>query len=155
MSPPPSKKTKTPSTSHQSKKKQASIKPIPPPVRLTSQELFGEDSDEEEDKIEPSSIEGKVPPIQSIFVNKVATGISKQVSPMKTGTHYIELKVYRSSDIENILPINRWRQAIVTLKCKTDADTDLWQHLSNVVLAARKEFRGVPNTFSSYFSMNV
>lgn len=79
--------------------------------------------------------------------------MSKQVMADKTGAYYFELKVYKCSDVENVHALNRWRHAAVVIKNKTDTNSDVWQHLSNVVTATRKEFRGVPNSFSSHFSM--
>lgn len=69
--------------------KKQTIKPIPPPQRLTSKDLFGEDSADEVDENQSSSNGGKdVTPLYSIFVNKLGIGLSKQVLPDKTGTHY-------------------------------------------------------------------
>lgn len=135
------------------KKKAVTINPITP-VQSTMEDLFGEIS--EDDQPEPSGSNfPPTPPLQSVFINRLATGLSKQVLPDKKGTYYVELKVYRSSDIEHMLPINRWRHSVSSLKIQTDSDSTVWQHLANVVTAARKEFRGVPNTFTSNFSMNL
>lgn len=133
------------------KKKTVTINPITP-VQLTMEDLFGENSEDEEP--EPSGTNSP-PPLQSIFINRLATGLSKQVLPDKKGAYYIELKVYRTSDIEHIMPINRWRHSVSSLKIQTDSDSTVWQHLTNVVTAARKEFRGLPNTFTSNFSMQL
>lgn len=143
-----------PSTSQRSttsSKKKPTIKPIPPPVRVTAQDLFGEDSEEE---MKQSGTPMSITPLHSVFVQTLARGMSKQVMPDKKGAHYFELKVYKCSDIEKVPAINRWRHAVVALKSKTDTNTDLWQHITNVVSASRKEFRGVPNNFFSQLSLH-
>lgn len=104
-------------------------------------DLFGEDSAGEEPEPTPNSTSPpSPPPLQPVFINKVATGLSKQILPDKEGTYYVEIIVYRTSDIENVVPINRRRHSVSKLKMKTNTDTDLWQHLANIVSAAPKEF---------------
>lgn len=147
-----SKKKDAVSTSHQqrSSKKKLAIRPITKPARVSAKDLFGEDSGDEQ---VPAQKVDTIPPLQSVFVNKLATGMSKQVHPKKSGAYYFDLKVYKCEEIEKVAPINRWRHSVASIKCKTDTDTELWQHLTNVVTASRKEFRGLPNVYSSFFSM--
>lgn len=118
---------------------------------MTAQDLFGDDSDDGEKPGCSNSVEA----LQSVFINKLSSGLSKQVLPDKKGSHYIEVKVYRTDEIEKVLPINRWRHSVTSLKIRTDVNSEVWTHLANVVKAARKEFRGVPNHFSSHFSMQL
>lgn len=143
---PPSKKR---AQTRQKGKGKPLVKPYSSPApRLT--ELFGEDSD---DGPTPQTSSSAIAPLQSIITNKVSAGVSRQVMPDKTGSHYFELKVYRCSDIEKVSSLNRWRHAVTTIKLKTHTDSLVWQHLANVVSATRKEFRGIPNTFSSFYNM--
>lgn len=146
-------KKQSPASHPPKKRSSPTVNPITP-VKATVEDLFGEDSECEEST--PSLPPTPSPPLlQSVFVNRVATGLSKQILPNNTGTHYVEIKVYKCSDIENVMPINRWRHSVSSLKMQTNTESILWQHLANVVSAARKEFRGMPNTFTSNFSMNL
>lgn len=134
-----------------SKKNKPTIRPVPPPVRVTAQDLFGYDSEEEPKANHGTSM--AITPLHSVFVQTLARGVSKQVMTDKKGTHFFELKVYKCSDIEKVPAVNRWRHAVVSIKSKTDNNTDLWQQITNVVNTSRKEFRGVPNNFFSQLSL--
>lgn len=123
------------------------IKPIPP-RKCTAYDLFGTDS--EDDEKEPPAVTGKSP-LASYITRRLANGHSRQTFEKKPGTHYIDLKIYRCDEIENVQPINRWRQAIVTLKNQTFDNTDAWQHLSNFIIATRKEYVKCPPTFVSNY----
>lgn len=60
----------------------------------------------------------------------------------KTGSHFIELKVYNCNEIKNVQPVNRWRHAVITIKNRTDDNTPAWGHLSQLIKETRKEFKG-------------
>lgn len=139
----------TPSTSSSSKK--VKINPVSKP-HLTATDLFGTDSDEEDRDTHETT--GKKPNtvLSSSITRRLATGHARQTLLTKAGTHYIELKVYRCDEIENVAPMNRWRQAVVAVKNRTDEGTEAWGHLTKFICATRKEFKSSPQTFlSSYF----
>lgn len=141
----------TPSTSASSSSKKMKINPVSKP-HLTARDLFGTDSDEEDGDTQTTA--GKKPStvLLSSITRRLATGHARQSLPTKTGTHYIELKVYRCDEIENVAPMNRWRQAVVALKNRTDEGTEAWGHLTKFMCATRKEFKSSSQTFmSSYF----
>ncbi|XP_028174002.1 uncharacterized protein LOC114362701 isoform X2 [Ostrinia furnacalis] len=133
------KSSKSASTSKKSKAEHAH--------RVTAAELFGSDS-EDDDVTPPAPSPGK---LLSYISRRLANGISRQAHPSKPGSHYIELKVYKCNDIEKVSPVNRWRQAIITVKNRTDDNSEAWTHLSNYIIATRKEFRSCPPTFVSNY----
>lgn len=126
---------------------QTRIKPIPP-KKCTVYDLFGTDS--EDDEKEVPAVTGKTP-LASYITRRLANGHSRQIYEKKPGTHYIDLKIYRCDEIEKVPPMNRWRQAIVTVKNQTFDNTDAWQHLSNFIMATRKEYVKCPPTFVSNY----
>lgn len=87
----------------------------------------------------------------SYITRRLSNGHARQSHSTKTGSHYVELKVYKCDEIKKVLPVNRWRQAIVTIKNQTDDNTEAWQHLSNFIIATRKEYRTCPPSFMSNF----
>lgn len=131
------------------KVKKPVIKPIPP-KKATVRDIFGTDS-EDEDQDQP--VAGKpIQLLQSYMTRRLANGHSRQTCDTKKGSHYIELKVYNCDEIEKVSPMNRWRHAIVCVKNKTDENTEAWQHLTNFIIATRKEFRNCPiNFISNYY----
>lgn len=144
----PSRASPAPSTSRSAPKKPY-FKPIPP-KKATAYDLFGTDS--EDDEKEDVAVPGKAPiQLTSYLTRRLANGHSRQTYEHKPGTHYIDLKVYRCDEIKNVQPINRWRQAIVTVKNQTSENTDAWQHLTNFIMATRKEFVKCPPTFVSNY----
>ncbi|XP_049872824.1 uncharacterized protein LOC126380908 [Pectinophora gossypiella] len=128
-----------------------SISPVPVHKKPTARELFGTDSEDETE--EPSSSGNKkFTPLYSYLTRRVANGLARQADEDKKGSHYIEMKIYKCDEVEKVSAINRWRHAIVTIKNRTDDDTDAWQHLSKYISATRKEFKNCPPTFiGSYF----
>lgn len=114
-------------------------------------DLFGTDSEDETQAAEQDP--GKKPSsLVSYITRRVANGHARQSCDTKPGTHYIELKIYKCDEIERVPPMNRWRQAVVTVKNRSDTDTEAWRHISNYMSAVRKEFTSFPPTFiNSYF----
>lgn len=123
------------------------------PIKPTARELFGTDSeDEAENVVNSQSASGKKAPLISSMTRRLANGISRQTHPNKLGTHFVEVKVYKVAEIENTSPMNRWRQAILSVKIQTNDNTEAWQHLTKYIAATRKEFKDIPPTFiSNYF----
>lgn len=149
--PPPPPPSPTSASPRSSTSKKPHFKPIPP-KKPTAYDLFGTDSEDEEVKDVPAADTGrKLVPLSSYITRRLANGHSRQSFDCKPGTHYIDLKVYRCDEINKIQPINRWRQAIVTVKNQTSDNTDAWQHLANFIMATRKEFRKCPQTFVSNY----
>ncbi|KAL4703639.1 hypothetical protein ACJJTC_010756 [Scirpophaga incertulas] len=134
-----------------SSSKKPYFKPIPPKI-ATAYDLFGTDSEDDEKADIPTT--GKSPsPLTSYVTRRLANGHSRQIFDRKPGTHYVDLKIYRCDEIEKVQPINRWRQAIVTVKNKTFDNTGAWQHLANFIRETRKEFVNCPQTYvSNYYS---
>lgn len=130
------------------------ISPIPPLPKTTARDLFGADSEDEDEPAEHAASKSgkKIQPMYSYFTRKIARGYSRQSDENKVGSHYIELKIYKCDEIKNVLPLNRWRHAIVAIKNRTNDNTEAWRRLSEFVAATRKEFRENPPTFiNSYF----
>lgn len=145
-----SSSTPVPSTSSSgSRPKKVKINPVQKP-HVTAKELFGSDSEDEEDD-SSKSVPASSGKLLSYMSRRLANGVSRQGHPTKTGTHYVELKVYRTDEIQKIAPVNRWRQAIVTIKNQTDDTGEAWQHLANFIIATRKEFKTCPPTFVSNY----
>lgn len=117
--------------------------------RVTAAELFGSDTEDDDASASvPAPQPGK---LLSYISRRLANGIARQAHPTKSGSHFIELKVYKCNDIEKVSPVNRWRQAIITIKNRTDDDSEAWAHLANFIIATRKEFRTCPPTFVSNY----
>ncbi|XP_028162794.1 uncharacterized protein LOC114354564 [Ostrinia furnacalis] len=137
------------------KKTKTSITPYTPPPRLTANDLFGEDSDEEH-RVKPStsSKSGNIPPLLSSFTRRESRGFSKQISETKEGKYYVELKIYNTEEVQKIAPINRWRYAITTIKMKLDEHKDSWHTLKEFVNLIKKDFRNCPvSLLGSYESI--
>lgn len=145
-----------PSTS----KKTSELSTAPPPKKIrinpikkptpSSAELFGSDSSEEDTVSAAGSKKGTA--LYSYITRKLANGMSRQTDDTKTGTHYVELKIYACDEIKNVTPINRWRHSVITIKNRTNVDTEAWSHLTDFVKATRKEYKHCPVSFnSSYF----
>lgn len=142
------KRKSTPTCSAQpstSKKSKPVIRPIPPVTKSTARELFGSDSDDD-DAVEVPSVERK-PPIYSYITRRLANGFSRQIDENKKGAFYIELKVYKCDEIERIQPVNRWRHSVITIKNKTDEDSESWRHLNEYIKSTRQEFKRCTPTF--------
>lgn len=131
------------------KKSKVIINPIRPVMKPTMQDLFGSDS--EEDVIVAPEETRKGTPIYSYITRRLANGISRQCNDKKTGSHYVELKVYSCNEIQNVQPINRWRHSVVTIKNRTDTDTEAWARLTDYIIATRKEFKDCPQSFNSSY----
>lgn len=112
--------------------------------RATVRDLFGTDSDDDE---LDHRIGKKIAPIYSYVTRRLANGFSRQINEEKTGSFYIELKIYNSDEIERVPPINRWRHSVLTIKNKTDSDTESWKHLNTFIKETRKEFKKCAPTF--------
>lgn len=115
--------------------------------KSTAKELFGSDS--EEDNVE--EIGKKESTLVSYITKRNKNGYSRRVNALKSGTHFVEIKIYKSDEIEKVSPMNRWRHAIIAIKNKSETNTEAWQHLSTYLAAVRKEFKDCPAmTYNSY-----
>lgn len=147
----------SPAPARTSKKSMKSvINPISPPPskKPTAYDLFGTDSEDEEFEETSTPAAGKkIQPLISYLTRRLANGHSRQSFEGKKGTHFIDLKVYRCDEIDNVQPVNRWRHAIVCIKNRTNDDTEAWRHLTNFITATRKEYRKCTPTFiSNYYN---
>ncbi|CAB3254146.1 unnamed protein product [Arctia plantaginis] len=133
------------------KKNKTTINPISASTRPTLHDLFGTDSDDEQEEETVGSTSGKkIPPLHSYYTRRVANSISKQIDENKKGKFYVEVKIYDHS--ERIAPINRWRHAIVTVKNRTNDGTLAWNHMKNFLKETHREFKHCPIDYvSSYF----
>lgn len=134
------------------KKNKTTINPISASMRPTSRDLFGTDSnDEQEEEAVESTLNKKITPLHSYYMRKVANGISKQTNENKKGKFYLELNIYDHSEIERVAPY-QWRHAIVTVKTRTNDETPAWNHLKEFLKETHKEFRHCPIDYvSNYF----
>lgn len=114
--------------------------------RITSADLFGEDSDEVSKTSTTSVRNGTVPPLYSYFTKRDVKGFTRQISETKQGKYYVELKIYNTEEIKKIMPINRWRYAITTIKTKIDTDKESWQHIKDFVTFTRRDFKNCPSS---------
>lgn len=131
-----------------SKKARVNIHPIDSSAKPTAQDLFGSDS--EDDQLEQTKGKNKSP-IYSYITRRLANGFSRQIDESKGGAYYIDLKVYQSDEIERVTPVNRWRYSVLTLKNKTNQNTEAWRHLQAFISASREEFKKCTPTFVSSY----
>lgn len=130
-----------------SKKPKTKISPISPPARLTAQDLFGNDSEEEVNPAPSSSKTGKpLPPLYSYFTKRESKGYTRRINETLRGKYYVELKIYDAEEIRKIQPINRWRYAITTVKTSLDDDKEAWRHIKGFVRESQKGFLNCPTT---------
>lgn len=153
------KRTKRKTPAKPSSSKKLKINPIAsPPSKATAKDLFGSDSEDGDDGDDDNkecpdrrsdSKKGNktIPPLYSYITRRIANGYARQLSETKEGSHYVELKIYNTVEAEKVSPINRWRHSIITVKMKTNEDTEVWQHIKGVVGAARRSFRNCPTSF--------
>lgn len=130
------------------KKSKQVVSPVTPSARVTASELFGEDSDNEE-SVTPTQRPhktGNIPPLYSYFTRRMAKGYSRQISETKEGKYYVEVKIYNTEEIKKVMPINRWRSAITTIKTKLDENKESWPHLKEFVKATQNDFKNCPIT---------
>lgn len=110
-------------------------------------DLFGED--DSDDGACGSS--GMQPPRLPCYITRrVANGYARQYNDKKKGTYYIDLKIYDSNEVEKITPMNRWRQAIISIKTRADNTSEAWRHLSKYVKETRAEYKSFPPTSFNY-----
>lgn len=113
--------------------------------KTTANELFGGGDDQMPEHLN----EG----LYSYLQRRLPNGYAKQTNDAKLGSHYVEVKVWNSDDIEKVAPTNRWRHLIISLKNRSDTDTEAWRLLSQYLSAVRKEFKDCPVSYrSSYYS---
>lgn len=130
------------------KSKKVKINPLEnPPMKITAQDLFGSDSEHEEEGT--VSKPGNEPPRQlySYFTRRVANGYARQLSETKRGSYYVELKIYNTQEVEKIAPVNRWRHSVLTIKTKASDDSECWPHVKEFVAACRRDFKNCPTAF--------
>lgn len=130
------------------KKSKPIISPVTLPARVTAGELFGEDSDDEGSvtRTQSSIKTGNIPPLYSYFTRRMAKGYSRQISETKEGKYYVEMKIYNTDEIKKIMPINRWRSAITTIKTKLDENKESWHHIKEFIKSTQKDFKNCPLT---------
>lgn len=117
--------------------------------RTSASDVFGFDSDD--GRIATTQPGKKPAAICSYFTKRLPHGLSRQIDMEKSGSHYIDLKIYNCDDIRTVQPMNRWRHAIITIKNKTGTESEAWTHLTNFIAATRKEFKGCqPELISGY-----
>ncbi|XP_026744756.1 uncharacterized protein LOC113506097 [Trichoplusia ni] len=132
-----------------SKKSKPTIPPISPPARVTANELFGNEDSDKNECVKSSTKTGNVPPIHSYFTKRQAKGYSRQISETKEGKYYeyVEVKIYDVEEIKKIMPMNRWRYAITSIKTKLDEDKESWHHIKEFILATQKDFKNCPLSY--------
>lgn len=137
------------------KKSKTIISPVTLPARVTAKELFGEDSGNEESVTPtPRSYKtGNIPPLYSYFTRRMAKGYSRQISETKEGKYYVEVKIYNTEEIKKILPINRWRSAITTIKTKLDDSKESWVHLKEFVKSTQNDFKNCAITHMGVYDV--
>ncbi|PZC86441.1 hypothetical protein B5X24_HaOG209160 [Helicoverpa armigera] len=119
-------------------------------VKSTARDLFGSDSDD--DELDRGTADGKkIAPIYSYITRRLANGFSRQIDEAKTGGYYVELKIYNTDEIERVPPVNRWRHSVITIKNKTNTDTESWKLLNAFIKETRKEFKNRTPTFISSY----
>lgn len=138
-----------PSTSASSSSSKKAKKPAPAISKPSAHDLFGSDSDDPEP--EPKKGRKTNLGIHSYFTRRLANGHSRQTNDAKVGSHYVEIKVYKCDEIRSVLPVNRWRHAIVAIKNQVDVDSDTWRKLSELITITRKDFKKCTPTFISNF----
>lgn len=85
----------------------------------------------------------------SYLSRRGSTGISKQFNPNIKGSQFVDLKLYMCSEIENVSPMNRWRNAVVTLKTKIDDDNPAYNYLVKFLKEIKKNFKDCSVTYVS------
>lgn len=135
-------RTVEPATGTSRKHKQR-IEPYHAPPKSTQYELFGSDSNNEE---AVSCPEKKGKQHQSFFVRKLPKGFSRIVKS-KNGSFFIQLKVFKSIDVEN--QCNDSKNAILIIKNKTENNTEAWNYLSKFIQSTQTEFRNYRTFFFS------
>lgn len=95
--------------------------------------------------------EKKPPMIYSYVTRRLANGFSCQIDENKKGAFYIELKVYKCAEIERIQPVNRWRHSVITIKNKTNEDSESWRHLNEFIISTRRKYTQVQMLYSNVY----
>lgn len=69
--------------------------------------------------------------IGSSFTSRIANGISRRslVGEDDIGEYFLDLKLYKSSDIANVPPETRYKKALSSLKLLLDEDSPAWEPL--------------------------
>lgn len=123
---------------------QRAVKPQPTTSKVTAKDIIGTDSDFDEDQTA-----GKKDELISYLCRRGSNGVSKQIHPDKQGLRFVDFRLYMCNEIENITPMNRWRQAIVTLKTKVDDNTPAYKYLVKFLKEVKKDFKDCPVTYTS------
>ncbi|XP_075980270.1 uncharacterized protein LOC142979281 [Anticarsia gemmatalis] len=120
-------------------------------AKATARDLFGTDSDDDDELHRSNTTGKKIAPIYSYVTRRLANGFSRQIDEDKTGNYYIELKIYNTDEIERVPPVNRWRHSVITIKNKTNSNTESWKHINEFIKETRKEFKNRTPTFISSY----
>lgn len=130
--------------------KKLKINPVSNISKPTAHDLFGSDSEEE--PVPEITKKGKKPaPVYSYFTRRLANGFSRQSNETKSGSHFVEIKIYKTTEIENVLPVNRWPHSIITIKNQIDEGSETWRVLSELIGVTRKDFKKCPPAFISQY----
>lgn len=101
---------------------------------------------------EPHSVPVRAAPLRSYLSRRVGSGYTLQSDPTRRGDYYIELRVYNTKEIE-ALGTDRWKRALVTLRSSTNGDTRIWKAVTQLVVAAKEEYRCIqPVLYPSNFN---
>lgn len=107
-------------------------------MKPSTTDLFGSDSNEDDNSGPSDPKKGK--PLYSYITRRLANGNSRQIDENKTGSHYIELRVYSCDEIQSVQPINRWRYSFIIIKNKTNTNSEAWSRLTDFISITRKEY---------------
>lgn len=121
------------------KRKHEKIAPAQPPSKYSSYELFGTDSEEEGDdhvNIKSTTLGNNSNQMFSYFTIKYPKAYSRQVHKKKVGEYYIELKI---NDINKSELITKRRRADITIKNRTNCNTEAWFHLKKFIEVCRRQ----------------
>lgn len=84
--------------------------------------------------------------LSSFFVNRVANGNEKRSAPLE-GEYVVDLKVYRTNDIQGVDPIDAWRKALIRVKLQTTEDSEQWRALQRFVHKTDEIFKEDPKFY--------
>lgn len=104
--------------------------------------------DETEESRQPRESQQKLQPLpaallRSFFSQRGSNAYTTQRDPTRAGEYYVELRVYNTKEVEGEPSDERWKRALITLKTCVDSDTAIWRSLSELVKAAREDFKKI------------
>lgn len=82
--------------------------------------------------------------LRNFLSRRTASGFSQQSDPSRRGEYYVELRVFRTRELEPYAAEStRWKRAFVTYKAAVNDGSPVFQAVSRVVSAAKEEFKGI------------